>query len=106
MRAMTIAGLTVAVIIIAIAGGHAQNGNRQTGEKLYIKYGCRSCHAIAGIGGTVGPALDNVKAKGRPLIEKIINNPRELNPSSIMPPFSDRLEPDELTAIVDYLMGL
>jgi mono/diheme cytochrome c family protein len=107
MRSIKIACLVSAVLLFAVAAVFGQeSSSERAGKKLYVKYGCRSCHVIAGTGGSVGPALDNSSEKGRPFLEKIIKNAREVDPASIMPPFTERLNQDELTAIVDYLMAL
>jgi mono/diheme cytochrome c family protein len=36
---------------------YAQAGNPQAGKALFAQKGCNHCHAVAGVGGTVGPDL-------------------------------------------------
>src|SRR5215472_19146072 len=56
-------GVLVAVIVLATAGASASQplfGPTQdpvAGERLFSAKGCASCHAVNGVGGTVGPDL-------------------------------------------------
>lgn len=66
---------------------------------------CVACHSIGGVGGVVGPALDEVhKRKTREEMIAWISDPQGLKPGTAMPkiemPAERRIE------IVDYLLGL
>jgi len=66
---------------------------------------CKSCHSVGGVGGVVGPALDDVKnRKTRDEMIAWIHNPQAIKPGTAMPqlPLTD----DQITEIVDYLLSL
>lgn len=42
-------------------------GDIQEGHRLFTTKKCVTCHRVGGVGGTVGPALDNVSQYGAPL---------------------------------------
>lgn len=66
---------------------------------------CKACHSVAGVGGVVGPALDDVKnRKTREEMLAWIRNPQSIKPGTAMPqlPLTDA----QLTELVDYLMSL
>ncbi len=80
-----------------------------TGEVLDIpetyKTICAACHSIGGQGGTIGPALDDVRDRKTPVeLKAWIGDPQKVKPGTAMPkiPMSD----EELDAIVDYLSSL
>lgn len=57
-----------------------------SGQALITRYGCQGCHQVAGQGGTLGPALDNVVAeKGLAYFVKKVRDPQFNNPASTMP---------------------
>ena len=73
-----------------------------SGEVLMERYGCVGCHALGGVGGQVGPALDGViERRGEEWVRAQIRNPRQHNPATIMPVFG--LSEAEVTAIVEAL---
>ena len=63
---------------------------------------CRNCHALGGVGGERGPALDNVATRltGPELVRQIIQG------GGNMPAYGDKLSPAEVDAIVAYLQTL
>ncbi len=66
---------------------------------------CKACHSVGGVGGVVGPALDDVKnRKARDEMIAWIRDPQKLKPGTAMPqiPLTDA----QLNEIVDFLLGL
>jgi len=67
-------------------------GNVEHGQKAFGKYSCGGCHAMAGVsgaGGTVGPPLDGIAARGI-IGGRLANNPDNMRawiqrPQSISP---------------------
>lgn len=76
------------------------------GEKLFHSLGCIGCHAIAGVGGTVGPDLSQERSKGRTRawIAAQIHDPKKHFPGTVMPSFAS-LDPADTDALVDFLLG-
>ena len=73
------------------------------GAALFKESGCFDCHSLHGVGGSVGPALDDVGSKLT--VEELkqqIANPQMRNPASKMPPFEDLSEAD-LQALAEFL---
>jgi len=76
------------------------------GEAVYKTQGCSACHAIAGVGGKVGPDLSAVGGKrDKKWIEAQIRNPRSHNLQSIMPGFT-KLSQQDIDDLASYLAGL
>jgi ubiquinol-cytochrome c reductase cytochrome b subunit len=66
---------------------------------------CRNCHALGGLGGRRGPDLTTVGARltRNQLIDQISNGtPGGGN----MPAYGKQINPTEMTALVDFLVGL
>jgi cytochrome c oxidase subunit 2 len=93
--------------------GGAQGGGGQApeGEAIFTASGCGSCHTLseAGTNGTVGPNLDDISQDDRAYIEEAIVDPNaevaEGFSRNIMPDnFRDQLSPQELDALVKYLL--
>ena len=76
------------------------------GKELYQSLGCIGCHMINGMGGRIGPDLSKVgsRLKKKRMLGQI-NNPKQYNPSSMMPSFQS-LPEDQKQALVKYLMSL
>jgi nitric oxide reductase subunit C len=76
------------------------------GAAVFQTKGCMNCHALHGVGGTFGPALDTV---GRKLtVEQIkiyIKDPISVNPEAMMPPQED-LSEAELEEVAKFLGNL
>jgi cytochrome c oxidase subunit II len=93
----------------AAAGGGG--GAAPDGKALFASNGCGGCHTLADAGtqGTTGPELDKVlKGKDKAFIRESIADPnKEIAPGfqgNLMPQdFGQKLSPDELNALVDYL---
>jgi mono/diheme cytochrome c family protein len=89
------------------------------GAALFVSKGCRSCHKLDGLGGSLGPALDNegLKVRGQLpfghvqgphtlaqwLIEHF-DDPRQVVAGSQMP--TPGLSRDERTALTAFLLSL
>jgi mono/diheme cytochrome c family protein len=73
------------------------------GRGLYFeKYGCQSCHQLAGKGGYVGPPLDKVGSRLKAgWIFHWLKNPQAYKPESIEP--NNRLSDDEAEALTAFL---
>jgi cytochrome c oxidase subunit 2 len=92
-------------------GGGGGGAAAPSGKELFAANGCGGCHTLsdAGTQGTVGPVLDKVlKGKDKAFIQESIADPnKEIAPGfqpGIMPQdFGQKLSPDELKALVDYL---
>ncbi len=66
---------------------------------------CVACHAVGGVGGVVGPALDEVhKRKTRAEMVTWISDPQTLKPGTPMPQIE--MTPAQLDEVVDYLLSL
>ena len=63
---------------------------------------CRNCHALGGVGGQRGPALDNVAVRltQDQLIRQVIQG------GGNMPAYGKNLSPAETTALVGFLVTL
>lgn len=79
------------------------------GKKVYEKYGCANCHAIAGKGGNSGPDLSKVGADAKhdvKFFEAKVKNPKASNPDSTMPAYEDSIKGKDLTNLATYLKSL
>ena len=95
-------------------GGGADSGGGggpPDGAAIFTANGCDSCHTlgVANASGTVGPDLDEISKPDAAYIRDSIVDPNKvLAPgfsADIMPAdFGDKLSPDELDALVDYLL--
>jgi cytochrome c oxidase subunit 2 len=88
----------------------------QLGQQVY-EANCLACHAIGGQGGKVGPNLTDFGDRqtiagyldhNADELKRWISNPDEVKTGAKvkMPAFGDKLKPEEMDALVDYLMGL
>jgi cbb3-type cytochrome oxidase cytochrome c subunit len=96
-------------VFIADSMDHAVKTDPATvakGRGLYFeRYGCQSCHQIAGKGGYVGPPLDKVGSRLKAgWIYHWLKNPQAYKPESIEP--NNRLNDDEADALTAYLLTL
>lgn len=89
------------------------------GRKLFVDRGCQGCHKLTGLGGLLGPALDD---EGRKTVHTLItahlsgertvpnwlqqhfDSPQRIVPGSQMPP--PKLLPHENEALVVYMLSL
>lgn len=71
------------------------------GRELYVKYGCNSCHAIAGKGPDVGPDLTEFQGSlTREHIKNFILSPPE---NVAMPSYRGRMTDGELKYVTDFV---
>ena len=76
-------------------------GSAQQGAVVFQEKGCHNCHTIAGTGGQRGPDLTAI---GRRLSrDQLIW--RILYGGTNMPAYGANIQPDELAALVDFLMA-
>ena len=88
------------------------------GLQLFKQFGCTACHTIEGVStSSVGPELTNIASAAgerRPgtsaedYIKESLLKPEAFvveGFSPIMPSFESQLSPEELQALVDYLLG-
>jgi len=75
------------------------------GQRLFEQKGCIGCHSIAGKGGTIGPALDDVGLRRSPewMIQHF-REPKAVSPGTVMPQFG--FTEDEARALTDFLVHL
>lgn len=69
------------------------------GAVIFQNMQCRNCHAIGGLGGQRGPALDDVATRltEDQLIRQVLQG------GGNMPAYGKNLSPSEVTALVDFL---
>lgn len=78
----------------------------QSGKIVFTRFRCELCHAIGGVGGEVGPVLDDVGGRRDPLwIAAHLRDPQLHTPGSPMPAFPQIIEP-EANALAGYLGSL
>jgi nitric oxide reductase subunit C len=66
---------------------------------------CAACHSVGGVGGVVGPALDEVyKRKTREEMLLWIADPQTIKPGTAMPQIE--MSEEQRAEIVDFLMSL
>lgn len=66
---------------------------------------CQACHMVGGVGGVIGPALDEVhKRKSKEELLEWIADPQRLKPGSAMPQID--MTPEQREEIVTWLLGL
>jgi cytochrome c551/c552 len=98
--------LTALIVLLTASAAHANEG-----QAVFMKNGCVACHAVAGKGGKVGPALDGLGAKGAAFIKEAIVNPNsEITKGyapNIMPQtYGKTIKPEDLEKLVAYLATL
>lgn len=106
------------LVLASVFAAQAQSGadtKTLDGRTLAFDRGkgnCLSCHNIKGgdLPGTIGPQLNNMKARfpdRNELIGTVFDETKR-NPQTVMPPFGRNLilNDKEISAIVDYLYTL
>ncbi len=75
------------------------------GRRLFETKGCIGCHSIAGKGGTIGPALDEVaKRHDAQWIVAHFRNPQAISPGTVMPQFN--FTEQETRALTEFLLSV
>src|SRR5215471_18856085 len=93
--------VSFAALLAAQTPQAAAAGNAENGKKLFVKFGCYTCHGYQGQGGAAGARL-----APRPLaLAALMAYVRR--PSGSMPPFTDKVVTDaELTDIHAFLASV
>jgi cbb3-type cytochrome oxidase cytochrome c subunit len=74
------------------------------GEQVFEGSGCRGCHKLDGVGGSIGPELDKVGARRSPeWLKKHFLTPAAVTPGSGMPP--QKLSVPDLEAITLFMLS-
>ena len=88
----------------------------ERGRDILLRSSCAGCHSVRGTSavGTLGPDLTHLAARrtigagllpmSRQTLSDFVVNAQRAKPGASMPP--TEIEPDELAALVDYLMSL
>ncbi len=76
------------------------------GRRLFDTHGCRGCHKLDGVGGTIGPDLSREGSTRRDpeWLEKHFLNPQSVSPSSAMPNF--HFTPQQAKDLTFYMLSL
>jgi ubiquinol-cytochrome c reductase cytochrome b subunit len=78
-------------------------GDARTATLVFGRY-CANCHMIDGEGGDQGPDLTRAgKERDVKWLHEWITDPEAMDALANMPAFGDRLTPEELTAITNFL---
>jgi cytochrome c oxidase subunit 2 len=92
------------------AGGGG-GGGKPDGAAIFAANGCGSCHTLAAANatGTVGPDLDQIDKPTAAFIRQSIVDPNKVitkgfSPDIMPQDFGDKLSPEELDALVEYLL--
>jgi nitric oxide reductase subunit C len=88
--------------VAQVAQATAQNS---ASEPAVFQSLCKSCHALGGKGGTVGPALDGVGKKyDTAYLTKWLSDPQSVKPGTAMPKLP--LSAEQVTELSDFLSTL
>jgi cytochrome c oxidase subunit II len=92
-------------------GGGGGGGAKPDGATVFADNGCASCHTLkpANATGTVGPDLDKIDKPTAAFIKQSIADPNKVVTKGFQPgimpqDFATKLSPDELDALVEYLL--
>ena len=96
MRAALAAGL--ALLMASPAGICADDLGRKVFTEI-AQPSCALCHTLqaAGAAGAVGPSLDELKPDKPRVLEAVRKG------LGVMPPFGDKLTPEQIEAVADYV---
>ena len=72
------------------------------GKRLFLKTGCYSCHGHEA-DGAVGPDLTDDEWIYKPTDSMIFNTIAKGRRGTVMAPFADQLQPDEIWKIIEFL---
>lgn len=85
----------------ALAASGAQKGGPP--PSIYTGI-CASCHAIGGVGGAVGPALDGLSSRYTPeQLDRWLDDPQSVKPGTAMPDLN--LDPATRAELVRWLLA-
>ena len=89
-------------LALLLAPAFAASADDQLGRQVFTQIAqppCALCHTLAAAGatGTIGPSLDEIKPDKQRVIETVRTG---IGP---MPPFADKLTPQQIEAVADYV---
>jgi hypothetical protein len=93
-------------------GGGGDTQFASAGKKIYDGQDCSRCHALGGGGGGFkgggrGPSLAGVGSKhNAQWLTEHVRNPKSHRANSRMPSYEEKMSPDELRSIGEYLASL
>lgn len=72
------------------------------GRTIFLSAGCTNCHTLkdAGSTATVGPNLDQKKPPESLVVQRVTNG------KNVMPPFKDKLTPQQIRAVAKYVSSV
>ncbi|MBW3623193.1 MAG: cytochrome b N-terminal domain-containing protein [Armatimonadetes bacterium] len=83
-------------------GAKGLSPEAETGRRLFARYGCNTCHAVAGHGPQVGPDLARTDARySYTYLRNYISHPPDGVP---MPSYADRLTEEELERLAAFVL--
>lgn len=103
--------ITSLVLFLAVGGSFACTSDPDPGARVWRKK-CGACHGPDGAGRTRfaegRPFADLTDGRwkhgpGREAVRRLV---ADGDPASTMPPFTGRLTPEEIDAVVDFALGL
>ena len=75
------------------------------GATVYQANHCSVCHAVNGVGGKIGPALNGLsKRQTLSWVEQHFADPQKLSPGTSMPPY--KLSGADMGSLTSYLFSL
>src|SRR5215831_1568008 len=93
--------LAIVSLFAAVLYAQGQTGSADNGKRLFVKYGCYTCHGYQGQGGGAGAKLAPKPIAAAALIAYV------RHPSGSMPPFTAKVVTDtELTDIHAFLASV
>ena len=110
-----IAALAAAIVATGVVSPVRAQSAAAEGQRIAFdrsKGNCLTCHDIKGgnLPGSIGPKLENIKAKypDRSELIAIVTDETKRNPLTVMPPFGRNriLTEREINAVVDFLQTL
>ncbi|MFO7654200.1 MAG: cytochrome b N-terminal domain-containing protein [Candidatus Krumholzibacteriia bacterium] len=86
-----------------VPAGVVLDDQARTGRQLFAVYGCNSCHAVSGRGGSVGPDLARIERRYSPteLEGYILEPPQDV----AMPSYRGRMAPGDLERVVAFVLA-
>ena len=102
--------------VIASDEPEVVKGDVKRGKKIFTTHpiaNCARCHAVDGVGGVIGPALDTIAARKQEdyILQSLVDPGATIAEGfqgkvSPMPPMGVLLKPQELEDVMAYLMTL
>lgn len=84
-----------------VPAGYSLPPRAEEGRTLFARYGCSTCHAVAGDGPSFGPDLARLPVPySRDAMRDFILRP---SPGAAMPAYAERITDEHLERILDYI---